>query len=186
MQLTLKKDANINSLALQHGILLQSTMLLEGREGVLETEKKIYLMMSFINALVEEDLLELCNNDERNLYTIIMEDIEPFFNGLDDDYKKVYDELSYILLEHCDRVWDNQHSLVGMIDAVLTMIASMSDEDKKEALVTTGKIAEKAFEARTAVLEEKTNQVNNKLEAFVKQYQQQSQQESKEKESDAE
>ena len=47
----------------------------------------------------------------------------------------------------------------------------MSPEDKKEALEATGKVAEKAFERRTAIMEQKADETNSKLEAFVRQYQ---------------
>ena len=173
MKLTLKDNIKFDSLALQHKILLQATMLLEGREGALETEKRIYLMMAFVDLIINENLIELCNNDKRDLHVIIEEDIEPFFNQLNDEVKKVYDDLLKILLKHCDTIWNNQHSIVGVIDTILTTIASMSDEDKKDALVKTGEIAEAAFNRRTEIMTEKTEQINSKLENFVRKYQEQ-------------
>ena len=180
MKLTLKEKININSLTLQHNILLQATMLLEGREGVLETEKKLYLMIAMVDALVQEDLLTLCNEDTRDLPTIMMEDIEPFFiEVLDKDAEKkvVYDYMTRVLLERCKNIWDNQHSALGVIDAIMTMIASMPEEDKKEVLAETGKIAEAVYEKRTEILSAKADETNSKLEALVQQYQRKSQEE---------
>lgn len=179
MELTLKKGVNINSLTLQHNILIRATMLLEGREGVLETEKLIRLMLATVDMVVEEDVIDLCNNDERDLMTIMMEDIEPFFNKLleDDSYKKAWCYMCDILLKRCKEIWDNQHSAMGVIDAILTMIATMSDEDKKEALVATGKIAEQAFDRRTAQLEQIGKETNSKLEQFVRNYQEKAEKE---------
>lgn len=175
MELNLKENLNINSIALQHNILLRAIMLLEGREGALETEKRLYLMIALVDTIIKEDLLELCNEDERDLPDIIMEEIEPFFYKLieeNEDIEMVYEYLTSVLLDHCQQIWDNQHSMMGVVDAILTTIATMSEEDKKEALVATGKIAEQAFERRTEQLAEKTEAVNSKLEALVKQYQQ--------------
>jgi hypothetical protein len=180
MKLTLKEDININSLTLQHNILLQATMLLEGREGVLETEKKLYLMIAMVDALIQEDLLTLCNEDSRDLPAIMMEDIEPFFVQLlsqDEEKKKVYDYMTKVLLDRCKNIWDNQHSAMGVIDNILTMIASMSEEDKQEVLKETGKIAETVYEKRTEVLAAKADETNSKLEALVQQYQRKTQEE---------
>lgn len=82
-----------------------------------------------------------------------------------------------ILLKRCKEIWDNQHSAMGVIDAILTMIATMSDEDKKEALVATGKIAEQAFDRRTAQLEQIGKETNSKLEQFVRNYQEKAEKE---------
>lgn len=180
MKLTLKENININSLTLQHNILLQATMLLEGREEALETEKRLYLMIAMVDAIVQEDLLELCNGDERDLSTIMMEDIEPFFISIlekDIEKQKAYDYMTKVLLERCNIIWANQHSIVGVIDAIMTTIASMSEEDKKDALVETGKIAETIYEKRTEQLAARAEETNSKLEALVQQYQRKFQEE---------
>ena len=110
MELTLKENYNISSITMQHNILLQALTMLEGREGALETEKKLYLIVSLVNNLVEENLLELCNNDERDLPTILMEDIEPFFIKMieeDNKIKEAYDYMEKILLNRCDKIWED-------------------------------------------------------------------------------
>ena len=55
--------------------------------------------------------------------------------------------------------------------------AGMSEEDKKAALVETGKIAQAVYEKRTEVLSAKADETNSKLEALVQQYQRKSQEE---------
>ena len=183
MKLTLKENININSLTLQHNIILQATTLIQGREGVLETEKRIYLLLALVDMIVQEDFLELCDQDERNLTDILMEDVEPFVDNLkneNEDYIYAIDYMEEVFLQHCQQVWDSQHSIMGAIDAFLTMIGSMSEEDKKEALVETSKIAQQAFDNRTKTLEKETKEVNSKLEQLVQQYQRQSVNNSKE------
>lgn len=182
MKLTLKENINTNSLMLKHNILLQASGLVMGREGVLQTEKDLYLIMALVDNVIEEDLITSCNEDTRELSAIMTEDIEPFFNSLmeKEEYKILYNEMKELFLQRCKEIWDNQHSLVGVIDGFLAMIASMTEEDKKEALVQTAKIAEVAFDRRTEVMEDKVDSVNSKLEAFVRTYQEK-QKEAKEK-----
>jgi hypothetical protein len=173
MTFTLKKNVNMDSLVVQHGILLQATDLLVGREGVLETEKELYLILAVTNAMIEEDLIQMCNEDGRDLVEIMEYDIEPFFHKVLGQELSIdtYNKIKKLLLDRCREIWDNQHSVIGLIDAILTAIATMSDEDKKEALVETSKIAEKVLEKRTEVMTDKVDQVDSKLEALIAQYQ---------------
>lgn len=173
MTFTLKEGIDINSLTLQHSILLHAIMLLEGREGSLETEKRIYLMMATIDKIIEEDLIQLCNEDGRELTDLLIQDIEPFFNSLmeDKDFDNAYHFMLKVLLDNCQDTWNRQHSVTGLIDSIVTILANMDEDHKKEALVETAKIAEQAFDRRTEKMEKQTNEVNNKLEALVQQYQ---------------
>lgn len=173
MKFTLNEQINTESLVLRHNILLQASDLIMGREGVLQTEKDLYLVMAFVNNLIQEDLIALCNEDSRDLTTIMVEDIEPYFMELikEEKYNTLYKEVRELFLQRCKEIWDNQHSVIGMIDAFLTSMATLSDEDKKEALKETAKLAEMAFDRRTEIMEDKVDSVNSKLEAFVRNYQ---------------
>ena len=95
MKLTLKENINTNSLMLKHNILLQASGLVMGREGVLQTEKDLYLIMALVDNVIEEDLIASCNEDTRELSAIMTEDIEPFFNSLmeKEEYKILYNEM---------------------------------------------------------------------------------------------
>lgn len=173
MTFTLKKNVNMDSLVVQHGVLLQATDLLVGREGVLETEKELYLILAVVNAMIEEDLIQMCNEDGRDLVEIMEQDIEPFFNKVLGNAlsHNTYGKMKKLLLDRCKEIWDNQHSAVGVIDTIITMIASLSDEERKEVVAQTAKIAEQAFDRRTEAMVKKTEQVDSKLEALIKQYQ---------------
>lgn len=187
MKLTLLENVNTQSFVLKHNILAQATSLAMGREGVLQTEKNLYLVLALVDNIIQENLIEECNNDKRDLNTIMLEDIEPFFFELikEEKYSKLYEEMDTLFLQRCKEIWDNQHSMVGVIDAILTSISLMGPEDKKDVLEATGKIAEKAFDRRTEIMSEKVEETNTKLEAFVRQYQEkekQLQERNKEKE----
>lgn len=172
MKFTLKQNINTNSLMLKHGILLQASGLVMGREGVLQTEKDLYLIMAFVDNLIEEDLIAACNEDARDLGTMMTEEVEPFFMQLieKEEYKILYEEMRQLFLQRCKEIWDNQHSIVGLIDAFLTTLSTLTEEDKKDVLVETAKVAEAAFDRRTEVMSGKVDDVNAKLEAFVRNY----------------
>ena len=173
MNFTLKENVNTDSLVLKHNILLDATVLLQGREGVLRTEKDIYLMISFINAFINEDLLEMCNEDGRELIDIIVNDIEPFFTKLLDNEKNsaLYEECRELLYERCKEIWDNQHSVVGVFDAILTTLATMTDEDKQEALTTTAQLAKQAYDYRTEKIAQNQEALDEKMQQLISKYQ---------------
>ena len=177
MKLTLKKDVNLHSLTLQHNILLQATMLLEGREDGLKTEKEIYLMIAMVDMLVQENLLELCNQDTRELSAIIIEDIEPFFNNEimnSVENKEAYQTMLHALLERCDKIVERRYSIVGVIDSLLITLGTLTSEEKAEILEKTGEVAAKVYEKRTEQMTEQAQETNSKLEALVQQYQRKS------------
>lgn len=172
MKMTYKKNLNINSLVLRHNIMLEVSNLTMGREGVLQTEKDLYLVLAFMDNLVEEDLIAEINEDGRDLTAIMLEDVEPEFLKLtkNEEYKELYNEMRKLHLQRCKEIWDNQHSMIGVIDTLLTTIANMSEEDKREALVETGKIAEAAFDRRTEIMKGEVAATNSKLEEFIQTY----------------
>ena len=172
MELTIKKEVNLTSIALQHDILVEATSLLVGREGVLETEKILYLMVATIDNLVDEELITICNDDPRDLMTIIKQDLEPEFNKLKEmaGFEEMWNNLVRILLARCDQIWKEQNSVMGVIEGIIDMIATMPDNEKKEALIATGKIAEQAFDRRTEKMEKAANETNDKLEQLVQKY----------------
>ena len=172
MELTIKKEVNLTSIALQHDILVEATSLLVGREGVLETEKILYLMVATLDNLVNEELITICNDDPRDLLTIIKQDLEPKFNEFKEmpGFNEMWNNLVRILLARCDQVWKEQNSVMGVIEGIIDMIATMPDNEKKDALIATGKIAEQAFDRRTEKMEGAVKETNSKLEELVQKY----------------
>lgn len=175
MKLTIKPNIDFNSIILKHNILLQASNLAVGREGALQTEKELYLILAMLDNICEENVIEACNEDKRDLATIMTEDIEPVYLELtkDESYNKFYVELKELFLQRCKEIWDNQHSIMGLLDTILMALQNLTEDDKKEILASTAKIAEAAFDRRTAEMTEKVNETNDKLEAFVRKYQEQ-------------
>lgn len=172
MKFTLKEDFDIKLVARQHEILLQATALLEGREGVLETEKELYLILAIVGSMVKEDIVGFCNNSDKDLLTLMTEEIEPYFRTLLGEQipVDVYMEMKFMLLNRCREIWDNQHSAMGVINTILTGISLLSDEDKKQVLTETAKLAEQAYDRRTEKIAQSTEATNAKIQSLIEQY----------------
>lgn len=173
MTITFKKGLNPRSVIAKHAILLQASSLITGREGVLETEKELYLMLAMIDFVAEEDIVAACNEDERGLVTIMAEDIEPRFFELiqDEEWNSMYLDMRRIHLDRCQEIWNHQHSVIGVIDALLTVIGGIDDEGKQKLVEKSIEAAKYVEEKRTEKMAEKTEAVNSKLEELVKAYQ---------------
>ena len=106
MKMTYKKNLNINSLVLRHNIMLEVSNLTMGREPLLQTEKDLYLVLAFMDNLVEEDLIAEINEDGRDLTAIMLEDVEPEFLKLtkNEEYKELYNEMRKLHLQRCKEI----------------------------------------------------------------------------------
>ena len=173
MTITFKEGMNPQSVIVKHGILMQAATLITGREGVLETEKELYLMLAMVDFLAKEDIIEACNQDDRDLVVIMAEDIEPKFFELmkDEKWSAAYLDMRRIHLQRCQEIWDNQHSLMGVFDTLLSVISTIDEDDKKTILENTAKVAQRVQEHKTEVIEKQSEKVNSKLEQLVQQYQ---------------
>ncbi len=170
MKITLKENVNTKSLVLQHNILTQAITLMSGREEALETEKDIYLMIALVNAIIEEDLIQECNNDGRDLNNIVALEIEPFFLNLiekESQYETMFNNVKRIFSDYYQKLYEKQHSFMGILDALLTSIEAMGIEDKKEVLNGTAKIAEQAYRDRTEKLQEQLTKITDNLKNNV-------------------
>ena len=166
MNFILKKDINTNSLVLQHKILTQTITLLSGREEALRTEKEIYLMMALIDNIIENDLIEECNNDERLLNDIIEQEIEPFFLELvkkDDNYLILFTKVEKGLDEYCKKVYDEQHSFIGLMEGIITAIETMSVSDTTGIMEGVAKLAREAYDNRTEQIQEQLAAISENL-----------------------
>lgn len=172
MNFTIKENFNINKATTQHEIMLQATALLEGREGVLETEKELYLILAVVGTMINEDLIAYCNESKKELLEVMKEDVEPFFMEQLGTTIPVntYFELKCMLFNRCKEIWDNQHSAMGVINTILTGISMLSDEDKKAVLTETAKLAEQAYDKRTEKMTQATEATNEKIQALIEQY----------------
>lgn len=189
MEITIKKDVNTKSLVLRHQMLEQAVVLLGERDEALQTEKDLYIMLSMIDWLAEEDILKYCNESEENLIDILEREVEPTFLKLleQEDYRELYEFLREELDDYCYYQYESNHNIVKMITTIASIFADMTSEDKAKALEKTAEIAKETEIAKEEIKAEKTEKINAKLEALVEQYQKKSVEENKEpKENSAE
>lgn len=173
MTLTLKEGLNTQSVILRHKILIQATNLLTGREGVLETEKDLYLILALLDNVMEEDVVDLCNQDERQLSEIMEQELEPIFFNLikEERFEDLYLYTRDVLLDRCQEIWDNQHSVIGVMDALLTVIGSIDDKGKADLVEKAVDAAKYVEEKRTEKMAAKADEANSKLEELIQTFQ---------------
>jgi len=172
MEIKLKENVNYESLVLRHDVLIEATSLLVGREGALESEQELYTLLAIIDNLSENNVIEECNNDKRELLVIIKEDIEPVFLKLMEDpkFQDFWYSIRRVVLSRCRDIWDRQNSLRGVIEGLIDSLATIDEEGKEKVLAATGELAKQAYERRTEKMEKATQEVNSKLEQLVAKY----------------
>ena len=181
MKLTLRKDINFESFVLEHDIVSQAIVLIEGRESALATEKKVYTLLSLIHNVCEENVIGECNEDTRSLIEIVRDDIEPFYkeneNQFKDLLKRTYEEVE----NYCMRVYNEQHSVLGFLGTITDAISRLDNKEVQEVLTETAKIAgevkakkdekelEQSKEYREKVIK-KQEEINKNLVKMMKDY----------------
>ena len=103
MTITFKEDMNPQSVIVKHGILMQAATLITGREGVLETEKELYLILAMIDFLAEENIIEKASEKGKYFNKIIydLNDVKQYskaiidyMSGMTDQYiVRTYNEI---------------------------------------------------------------------------------------------
>lgn len=131
MEMTVKQNINTKSIVLKHKIAVGATALLEGREFLLESDVELYTMVSLVNNFIEENLLELVEQDERDFPSILEETIEPFFMELMTtyDYENTYYEIVSIVLDYLNTQEIRQNTMIGLINHLIDVFADQNWED---------------------------------------------------------
>lgn len=165
MELTIKKDINYQSKVLKHNVVTQAVMLLQGREGSLKTELEIYTVLAIMENLVEENLIELCNNDTRDLIDIMASDIEPMFNNLleSEEFNIFYNDVFNNVMRYCDRVYAEQHSMRGLLDTIVDLLASLDTTEVQEVLEKTGEMAAAIKTKHNETMEKQSAEYQEKI-----------------------
>lgn len=133
MEMTVKQNINKESVVLKHKIALETATLLEDKENVLYTDVMIYSMVSLVDNFIEEHLIDLINQEEKDFAVIVEEDIEPLFNQLiaDEDIKKIFEETVEYVDEYLMAADYKRNTLVGLVNTILDIIGNMDFDDLK-------------------------------------------------------
>lgn len=165
MNITLKEGINFNSRSLRHSIVLQAVTLIEGRESALRSEKEIYTIIAFMDKICDGNIIEYCNENTEELMIIYSQKIEPAF--LDLMNNKEAEEFYYLVMcdvdEYCERVYHEQHSITGFLNALLDAVVALTPEQSKEVLLKTGEMAAKIKKQHNDNIEEQNRMYKRKI-----------------------
>lgn len=131
MEMTVRQNLNTNNIVFKHKIALEAITLLEGRTNLLYTDIMVYTMVSFIDNCIEENLIELINEDDKEFTEIVELDLEPKFEDIvqDKDLEALYYEVVNYVDEYITNLEYKRNTAVGLINEVLDIIMSMDWED---------------------------------------------------------
>ena len=157
MNITLKEGINFNSIGLRHDAVLQAVTLIEGRESALHSEKEIYTVISVMDKVCNNGIIEYCNASEEDLMTIYRNEIEPAFLDLisqNESAEHFYYSVLCDVEEYCTRVYEEQHSIIGFVNSLANAIQSLSPDQLQDVMVKTGEIAGRLKEQHDHRIEE--------------------------------
>lgn len=166
MKLTFKKELNMSSIALEHDIVSQAIVLIEGRESALSTEKKAYTLLSLVHNICEEDIIEECNEDKRSLIQILREEIEPFYFDLIQhrpDVQTLFNSCYNEIERYSKVVYDEQHSVLGFLATITDAISKLSNEEVKDVLTETAQVAAEVKRQRDEVELKQNKEAQEKI-----------------------
>lgn len=131
MEMTVKQNLNTNNIVFKHKIALEAITLLEGRTNLLYTDIMVYTMVSFVDNCIEESLIDLINNDEKDFTAIVEFDLEPKFEEIiqNQEFETLYYEVVDYVNEYIMNMEYRRNTGVGLFNEVLDMIASMDWND---------------------------------------------------------
>ena len=134
MKLTLLENVNTQSFVLKHNILAQATSLAMGREGVLQTEKNLYLVLALVDNIIQENLIEewlfeIAYERLKNLF------INKFLQMLDEESEE--EDLDKLLDELYDKICSSKSEIAKECEEIkyrMTHTFATNDERNEENL----------------------------------------------------
>ena len=162
----LKDKINFNSRGLRHGIVTQAVILLEGREKALTSEKEIYTIISFMDRITEDGIIEKCNEDNRDLMVYYNEEVDPAFLELmhiNEEARHFYDEVFVDVMEYCDRVASEQNSFYGLFTTIMDLLGTLDMEQIKEVAAQTGDTIKAAHAKRDEQIAREQREYSRKI-----------------------
>lgn len=178
MNFKMKENVNFNSLVLKKKILGETLEIITSTSNYTITDLQFYLMISFVNALVEENIIVYCLADEDKLIDRLTNDVEPLFVEHIINNAEAYDvyvELTNELIDYMEREHENNLSIIGVVNSVIDTISNadlsqvvnmMSDFINHNANSTTDK---QDKEIKPLTVEEASIE-SDKMKALISQF----------------
>ena len=151
MDFKMKETVNFDSLVLKKKILGETLEIISNKTNYTITDLQFYLMISFVNALVEENVIVYCLADEDKLMDRLENVIEPLFNEHIKNNKEIfyiYNELTDDLVDFMEREHENSLSVVGILNSIMDALSGIDYQ--------------RVLDIVNSTIEEKTEEVTKK------------------------
>lgn len=151
MEFKMKETVNFDSLVLKKKILGETLEIISNKTNYTITDLQFYLMISFVNALVEENVIVYCLADEDKLMDKLENVIEPLFNEHIKNNKElfyIYNELTDDLIDFMEREHENNLSVVGILNSIMDALSGIDYQ--------------RVLDIVNSTIEEKTEEVTKK------------------------
>ncbi len=128
MEFKMKENINFDSLVLKKKILGETLEIITNKTNYTITDLQFYLMISFVNALVEENVIVYCLADEDKLMDKLEKVIEPLFNEhikSNQELFYIYNELTDDLIDFMEREHENNLSVVGILNSMVEVLSGV-------------------------------------------------------------
>lgn len=132
MEIKLKEQVNVNSLTFKKRVIEEAIELLGRKRNYIDNDIDFVVMITFINGLVENNVIIESLYDEANLETKISTEIEPLFEEEvlnKEDRLAVYKDIVSQMKEYMKREAANRVSIAGVIYDLLEELGNMPIED---------------------------------------------------------
>lgn len=132
MEIKLKEQVNVNSLTFKKRVIEEAIELLGRKRNYIDNDIDFVVMITFVNGLVENNVIIESLYDEANLETKISTEIEPLFEEEvlnKEDRLAVYKDIVSQMKEYMKREAANRVSIAGVIYDLLEELGNMPVED---------------------------------------------------------
>lgn len=132
MEIKLKEQVNVNSLTFKKRVIEEAIELLGRKRNYIDNDIDFVVMITFVNGLVENNVIIESLYDEANLETKISTEIEPLFEEEvlnKEDRLAVYKDIVSQMKEYMKREAANRVSIAGVIYDLLEELGNMPIED---------------------------------------------------------
>lgn len=182
MELKLKENINTNSFVFKKRVIEETLSLLGDRNNYIENDVEFMSMISFVNNLVEDNIIIDVLGDN-NIEQNIKEIVEPIFITQvmeNEENYKIFSDIVRQTIMYLEREVLNNRHMSSIVHKLGELFADYTLEDLQKLISFVGEalikesVAPIVQKQRVIQKVEKTETENKKLEELIKQFQKES------------
>ena len=178
MEFKMKENIDFDSLVLRKKILGETIEIITNKNNYTVTDLQFYLMISFVNALVEENVIVYCLSEEDKLMEKLEKVIEPLFNQhikTNERAYEVYNLLIDDLIDYMEREHENSLSVVGILTSIAEVLSEIDYQKLLDMVNNTidGKLGEEEIKEQKTIKKltvEEAEIESDKMKALINQF----------------